>query len=128
MSYNIDSIKTVANENFRINGEMLQKALDELDGMIPEDNFLDDLPDPRDRRSEWKSDAWYDIGKMSWCGEGSGHTYDQLIKVVLPKTMGKCEFILAWEGGDSINGIRVEEGIVYECDVALKLGKGKRVK
>lgn len=128
MSYNIDNCETLLNDNFRIKGSQLKKAIEELTHDGPERSFLSDLPDPSSKNSGWKANTWYFIDTLEWSGEGSGHIYDSLLKIVLPKTMGSVEVIFTWEGGNSINGLRVKNGIVEECEVTLKLGKGKKVK
>jgi hypothetical protein len=54
---------------------------------------------------------------LSWYGEGSGRTFDVLVKEVLPLTRGIATILLVWEGGGSITGLQVSDGKVVECDV-----------
>ena len=123
MSYNIDTVEMLSNDDLRIRGDMIEKALEELGDNKPEICFLDDFPDPYDRRSKWKPDEWYKIGRVEWSGCASGNYYDELLEIVLSKTMGEASMIYIWEHGDSHSGVYVCDGVVEKREVELKLGK-----
>lgn len=89
-------------------------------------NFEDSFPEIvflRYLKSMCKPDeqGYYSITNISWCGEFSGHSYDLFIERVLPKIEGKMELFVLWEGGESIEGLRVENGKVTEHEVKFSL-------
>ena len=67
-----------------------------------------------------------DPKRFWWCHSGSGNSYeDTFVKKVLPAIQGKLEFVACWEGGDSLSGFTVHDGVVTECDVEYKLVPSK---
>lgn len=116
MSTNISNITG----NFfdaKISRENLIDLLLELEEDMPEICFL------RYLKSMCKPDeqGYYSITNISWCGKFSGHSYDLFIERVLPKIEGKMELFVLWEGGESIEGLRVENGKVTEHEVKFSL-------
>lgn len=89
---------------------------------MPEGNFIDELLDKAtDCLTEGLADAKVELVNFWWYGEGSGYAYDFLKETVAPLIHGKVEAILTWEGGDSFGGLRIEDGVVEECDVKMTL-------
>lgn len=76
---------------------------------LPETNFLDRIADAGDEDND---DACV-INQPWWQGAGSGHSGETLIKV-LRLTTGAANLILTWEGGDSVSGLIVKDGVVTE--------------
>lgn len=112
MSYNIDSIDIVAQEDFWLEPEAFQ-ALCALIGEMPEG---------------WhgtEADVADDIsrGTFPWYGEWSGRSYDTLCGTVLPAFHGSADLILCWEGGDSYTGLRLRDGTVSHHRVIMTLGE-----
>lgn len=61
--------------------------------------------------------AILEIKKFSWYGDGSGYCMDYLTDTILPKTTGEAEIMFIWEGGDSITGLHVKDGVVTKKNV-----------
>jgi hypothetical protein len=57
---------------------------------------------------------------VEWCGEGANNTDD--FHAALSYTQGLADLLIIWEGGDSISGLRVNDGEVTEHDVVMSLG------
>lgn len=72
--------------------------------------------------------GWPDVShriklkNLSWYGEGSGRAYeDHFIKDVAPLIHGRVDAIFTWEGGDSVTGLRIKDGVATECKVEMRL-------
>ncbi len=116
MSTNISNITG----NFfdaKISRENLIDLLLEFEDDMPEICFLRHLK----RKCQPNEQGYISITEMSWCGEYSGNSYDLFIERVLPKIEGKMELFIIWEGGESIEGLRVENGNVTEHEVKFSL-------
>ncbi len=110
MSYNIDSITIIAQNEFTIS----------------ESNFAniseDECPE------SWEFETSADLiehtkgGSFPWHGEWSGRSFDKL-KEVLSLFTGSADMVLIWEGGDSTSGLRVVDGQVTEHKVLFTLGE-----
>lgn len=115
MSYNV-------NRSFYLNGQLTIKVRDVLDlkrkyqEVLAENNLLDYLE--TDLHRNLGSDIV--IENPSWCGDFSGWCYSTFI-AILSHTKGKADICLVWEGGDSITGLRVEDGLVTKCKVVMAL-------
>jgi hypothetical protein len=119
MSYNIDSHDIQRNEGGRILAKDVARLLSErYESDLPESHFLQDL-----EGVEPDADGYVPIKDLYYSGEGSGRAYPFLLKKVLPKTRGTLEAVYYWEGGDSMSGLMVEDGVVTECEVEVRLVK-----
>lgn len=123
MSYNCDSILSLEGTLVLAKADfdrLLKKYCHEL----PEQCFLVEQEGRFDDDAEEDEVLVFDgIGaSLTWCGEGSGYSYvDVFLKEVVPCLKGKADFVLTWEGGDSITGLRIKDGKAVEMDVAHKL-------
>ena len=52
-------------------------------------------------------------------------TLNHLLPEFLAMTEGKADLLVIWEGGDSVSGLRVEDGVVEKMDVEYVLKKVK---
>ena len=135
MSYNIDTIKIVAADSFRISRDSfdrLRLKLSKAD-RIPEGNVFDQLL-PDDGRivdcehiGKYGDAGWSFAAGASfwWYGEWSGHCLDAL-QELLAEFSGSADLVVCWEGGDSFQGLRVKDGKVTEHVVVQALGPEKR--
>ena len=135
MSYNIDTIKVVAAQDFKIARDAFGPLRLRLrSDQLAEANVFDQLdPDPEDGRPDiggeqrisFNGDAWTFRAGASfwWYGEWSGRCLDVLTGIVLPAFTGSADLVVCWEGGDSFLGLRVKDGKVAEHEVVQALGK-----
>ena len=113
MSYNIDSIDILKQDNFTISPERFSTLVQE---------HSDDLAEGFPTRYNDLCKAIGD-GRFWWYGEGSGSGYDTLVNVVLSLFTGSADLLLCWEGGDSYSGLRVSNGKVTKHVIEMTLGK-----
>jgi len=66
--------------------------------------------------------ATVEITSFHWGGCGSGHAYYDALPRFLAALEGSADLVFVWEGGDSISGVRVENGKVVEHEVVQTLG------
>lgn len=135
MSYNIDTIKVVAADSFRIaraDFDRMRLKLSKAD-RVPGGNVFDQLL-PEDGRpvdceqiGKYGDTGWSFAAGASfwWYGEWSGHCLDAL-KELLSEFTGSADLVICWEGGDSFLGLRVKDGRVTEHHVVQALGAEKR--
>lgn len=122
MSYNIDHIEVIKNDNFRIKASALKKLYKDYinDGEHwPESNFAEQYTEHVNNPTVKSGFVYIDHG-FWYNGEGSGWAFDAL-KERLKEFKGSAELIVAWEGGDAVSGIRVIDGIVTEHEVKMSL-------
>lgn len=112
MSYNIDTVEYLKGQLF-ITREKAAELIDKYKGEWPECCFLDDMNFTPGLDN-------IPIKYPYWCHEGSGSSYDQYLDV-LTFTNGKADILLVWEGGDTISGLTVRDGVVKEKNVKFKL-------
>ena len=104
MSYNIDSVEYSGEGRLTISKANLKECLSLYVDDMPECNFLEEL-------NQDELDDPITINQPCWYGEGSGHSYDTLLEI-LKRTKGHVKLAFIWEGGDSITGLEVNDGIV----------------
>lgn len=115
VSYNIDSVLIVAGA-VRIRNADLARLKDETD-KHPEACFLEDL-----EVSEYdEPDCELEVPSLQWTGDGSGWSFDYFKETVVPCLRGQVDLVLIWEGGDSVTGIRIQDGKAIDCDVGYVL-------
>ncbi len=115
MSYNIDNVDATLTDA-KILFKTLKSLVKKHEYDLPESNFLEDHLE-----KEPDSEGYITLEDVTWCYTGSGRSYNILTEKILPKTKGKMELILTWEGGESTSGLLVEDGKVTECNVKMVL-------
>ena len=118
MSYNVDNVKTLSGK-LTISRASLRK-IKRMRIETPECCFLDAIFVKEGKDDDAES---FDIEDLEWYGEGSGYAFEDLLTKVLPFTKGTMEVVVTWEGGDSVNGLRIVDGTVTKHEVEMKLGK-----
>lgn len=117
MSYNIDHVEYLKGK-LMITRENLAAAREAVKEDKPETNFLDDALEQFDVAGG--PDDAVEIENPWWNGECSGVFSDNFEKA-LSFTKGTADLIVTWEGGDSVNGLRVEDGKVTQKKVRRQL-------
>lgn len=97
--------------SLRISLARVQMLREKYLGELPEVCFLKD-------QEAFKSDG-HTIKYFWWYGECSGDM--DILLDCLRYTFGTADLLLVWEGGDSITGIRVEEGDAKEMKARIVL-------
>lgn len=119
MSYNIDSIEIVKGK-LTINKELAQNFNDRHNDDLPEWNFINAILEGDELVIEKEDEDGVHLKRVPWCHQGSGRSFEQF-KEALELTKGKADLVLIWEGGDSINGLRISNGKVEEKEVKMTL-------
>jgi hypothetical protein len=118
MSYNVDTIEYIGDGRLSIRRGIavgLQVTLEE-ERLLPDCSLFEDLD------LEGDPDEMLVLERLNWYGEGSGHCFDEgLVDCVLPATRGHAQFGVIWEGGDSITGLEVRDGVVVTRKAGLAL-------
>lgn len=114
MSYNVDSVRILGGEAW-MEVEDVKQLCEELE-FRPDVNVLDTLLEQRKDGEQRLS-----ITRLWWCGEGSGSTYGLFLAKVVPLIHGRIETLWVWEGGDSISGLIIDNGIYTDCNVEYTL-------
>lgn len=82
----------------------------------PEYSFIEDFNE--DEISSHPDDSIYEIDKLSWIGTNSGNTIDILYNYIQKYMRGEAEFLVIWEGGDSIQKVVViDDGEKCSCKI-----------
>ncbi len=128
MSYNIDSCDMLANDNLRMSIGRLRELSIQLEDHLPEDNFLASLNKEVTKRIaahrlDYHDNVELPIDRLTWRGEGSGHSFNILIEKIVPHLFGSADVVFIWEGGDSITGLRIVNGVATTHEVIKSLGK-----
>ena len=117
MSCNIDSSKYIEGTLSikRSDAERLYRKYDHVYG-LPEGGPFDHIDifgdDP---------DAILEIKSWDWSGNLSGNAYDTSLPDILQHTVGKASLLFTWEGGDSVTGLSVDNGVVTQKKVKVVL-------
>lgn len=69
-------------------------------------------------KGELKDGVLY-VTEFDMSGEGSGTFYNWILEPALKESKGTLEAVLVWEGGDSINRLRVKDGKVESEEIDL---------
>lgn len=126
MSYNIDTVR-VTTLNAWMRAKDVVDLYETYEDTLAECNFLEEmLPSAAKSLKAGDPDAGVKLPNAWWSGEGSGRSYDVLVKFIAPKIMGKLEAVCTWEGGDSTSAFAIEDGVFEECDVEVKVTRKKR--
>lgn len=59
------------------------------------------------------------VVELDLYGEWSGTFYEEILKPVFEKSVGRLEAVLIWEGGDQIQRVKVVDGVLTEEEVDL---------
>lgn len=115
MSYNIDTCSYVTGQ-LEIRRSIVRDFYAKHEDELAEDTFIEEL--------DAEGDGFVAITRPAWCGGFSGRSLG-LLKRALSLTRGTADLALVWEGGDSITGLRVVDGMVQEMDVEYRLVPSK---
>ena len=116
MSYNISTIEYIGPRRLTITATDLGRAMIKLRGKAPEGSFIDDTM----KRRALSPDV-LEIARVDWCGEGANRVED--LHTALAHTQGRADLLIIWEGGDSMTGLRVNDGEVVAHEVVIHLGE-----
>lgn len=123
MSYNIDNWKTKKLENLTIPfSAFFQHPRNDWhpkhkDGLSTGETVLACGCEQEIRG--FLRDTNFTVTGFDMHGEGSGTFYNWILLPALRQSTGTLEAVLIWEGGDSINSLKVENGKVTETPVEL---------
>jgi hypothetical protein len=65
------------------------------------------------------NDGILTVTDFEMTGEGSGTFYHWILEPALKESKGTLEAVLVWEGGDSINKLKVKDGKVTSEEIEL---------
>lgn len=124
MSYNISSTKTLLSTATITAGNVRRLLASHRDD-LPGDSFLETMNDELERRAKngfWvPDDQVLPLANLTWRLSGSGHAFNLLTKTIAPHIRGRIEVVFVWEGGDSLSGLIVDNGVATECNVDYTL-------
>lgn len=116
MSYNVDNSEYLCGKLYLDRAKV--DAFIEEHGTLPESNFIEDA-------SAIGPDG--EIVHLWWTGAWSGYSVENGDFVAaLALTTGEADILLTWEGGDSVTGYRVKDGVAIEYTVETRLGEPVR--
>lgn len=128
MSYNIDSIRIIWKQDFQIPVTRYEDLKSRFLSEAPVSSIFDD------KWPEWKGNGWLRTGEWNrikdgniivsqfwWCGEGSGTSFQLLLRV-LAEFDGQAHLVLTWAGGGSHSGLQLQDHKVTEHKVLFALG------
>lgn len=116
MSYNIDDASYIPGTGpLRMRPSAARRAVKAIRDR-PKSNFVDGI----DRDVD--DDEPQAFRSPNWTGEGSGNTFSEYLRV-LAMTEGSADILLTWEGGDSMSGLRVRDGVVTQHKIVVSLGE-----
>ena len=122
MSYNIDTWITKELQDFRIPLTELVKDRDgepfELEQKWGEPLVVHRMGEMSELRGKIEGD-WFYVHEVSSYGEGSGNVVRDVWEEIFKHSEGILIASLVWEGGDSINQIRVENGNITWKDIEI---------
>lgn len=104
MSYNIDSFKVKKLSNFAI-----PDTSEIPDDLLPEGFSITETP---------FEDECY-VSDIALAGDWSGHFFHDYFLGMLERSTGMMLALVIWEGGDTVEMIMVEDGVVtraFDCD------------
>lgn len=65
------------------------------------------------------SNGRFKVTKFDMDGEGSGTFIEWILKPALEESTGRLEAVLIWEGGDVIERLSVQDGVITETPIEL---------
>jgi hypothetical protein len=117
MSYNIVGTEVLTCKDFRIHKDDLDRVQDLVRG--PEWSIFHMIG----RQVSLSEDDYYHFNDFfAWAHTGSGRSYDELKKDVLPLFKGKADILFTWEDGEC-SGLRVIDGQVTEHEIVKVFGE-----
>ena len=118
MSYNIDTFKVKKLENLKIkvsniSGRYIEHSYDDETGVteFSENECL--------YISGKARDGILSVQSIECYGEGSGSFVNEVLEDAMAGSTGTLIASCVWEGGDSINQLRVENGKVEWVDIEI---------
>lgn len=121
MSYNISTITIVTLDAYITIADLKEVAA-ELKGW-PECNFIDEHLIALEKGKIKPIEDRVLLTSFDWCSEGSGRAYHQQMRDIAKKIHGRVEAVLIWEGGDTVSGLRIVDGVMTEPIVTMTLAK-----
>jgi len=119
MTYNIDSfhIKELENFTLSINNELVKKAPNWQ--VFSEGNvtkvIIDIGCETDGIKGTWDFEKLtISIEDIEIYGKFSGTSYHEILKPLFSRSEGKLRAIVVWEGGDSVEMLTVEDGVITE--------------
>jgi hypothetical protein len=126
MSYNISSQKVKKLENFKI-------PIASLYDKCKRDDWKPKQPEIKNVETNLVSiefgceqhitgilkEGILSVTEFDFTGEGSGVAMDYVLENALKDSSGLLQAILVWEGGDTIESFKVENGIITQTDIEL---------
>jgi hypothetical protein len=64
-------------------------------------------------------DGTIHVKSIDWCGEGSGNDMHDILEPALKNSTGVLIASCVWEGGDSLDQLRVDNGKVEWVDIEI---------
>lgn len=122
VSYNVTDVTPLVLDA-RMTAEDIATFYDELEDDLPEGNFLESIIDEaRAAIAAGEPDREIALKNFWWYGDWSGRSLDDvLISTIAPEIRGKVEAIVTWEGGDSVDGILIEDGRAARCKIERRV-------
>lgn len=116
MSYNIDRVVVLRNDGASIGWEVMSERI--LAGDLPETCFL------HAAREEMMQGAHsVPITNLDFRGACSGTAFDKYFGMIAKHIRGRIFALAVWEGGDSIQIWKIENGVFSQGDMLKILGK-----
>ena len=122
MPYNIDNWRTKKLEDLRIPLKSFFQESNEM--WWPEIEWMNKreltltFVDAAEIHGEVIDDIFH-IDKIEFYGEGSGTSMAETFEPALAQSKGKLVASLVWEGGDTINRLIVNDGVVEWEDIEI---------
>lgn len=116
---------TILEGALRIRARDVLRLYNDGDHSMAECNFVEDL---MSKAEAAKPSDELAIENFAWSGEGSGLSFGYFKKEVAPKLLGKADLLFTWEDGEWVEGYRLEDGKLTECDVQFVLTPKKKGK
>lgn len=117
MSYNIDKVIKVSGQLF-MQKSIFKKLYKKNIDYLAEDNLFTTYNNEHFDKAKSKDQPPLEL---RCSGMSSGGFYKNALPDILKHTTGEAEYVFIWEGGDSITGLHIKNGVVTEKGVRLSL-------
>ncbi len=121
MSYNVDDFKVLSGQ-LSIRAADVRKLRKGYKANGPcNETFVDDLFEIIDGEDDAPQIIEIEMSEFRWTGEGSGSSWDYFTDSVVPMLRGSADVVVVWEGGDSVTGLRIQDGKATDMGVKMTL-------